>query len=56
MGFRISHLGKQQNISLSVFPDAIINEARKKALQAINEFKRGAIISEKQNILSLFNK
>ena len=39
--FRFSHLGKQQNMSLGVFPDTTINEARQKALQARNELKNG---------------
>lgn len=39
--FRFSYLGKQQNMSLGVFPDTTINEARQKALQARNELKNG---------------
>ena len=39
--FRFSYLGKQQNMSLGVFPATTINEARQKALQARNELKNG---------------
>jgi integrase len=39
--FRFSHQGKQQNMSLGVFPATTINEARQKALQARNELKNG---------------
>lgn len=39
--FRFSHLGKQQNMSLGVFPGTTINEARQKALHARNELKNG---------------